>query len=307
MDFYKKLAEIIGEDRVFTAEPMCLHTTFKIGGPADFFVKTTSEEELRQLIYLCNEYNMPRFILGNGSNLLVSDLGYRGVVIQLWKPKEAIQCSRTDNSKFVSVRIAAGTLLSQAAMAIAEKGLSGFAYAGGIPGTVGGAVIMNAGAYEGEIKDHLVSSRVMNEDGTIVELSNEALKFGYRSSALQGTTKIVLDASFRFPKGEPKEILAEMEELNRRRREKQPLSYPSAGSTFRRPQGSFAGKLIMDAGLCGYRINDAQVSEKHCGFLINRGNATASDMLQLINEVSAKVEEQFGVKLVPEVRMLGEF
>ena len=330
MDFYAELLNIVGKDRVLQEEPLRLHTTLKIGGPADFLVKPESEEELALLLQCCKKHAVPHFILGNGSNLLVSDTGYRGVVIKLWKTTEPVcvlsgyhACMKnevqdvceeeafcanacaTDN--VTVVRIAAGTMLSRAAMAVANLGLQGFAFAAGIPGTLGGAVVMNAGAYGGEIKDCIVSARVMDSEGRITELSKEELKLGYRTSVIQGTDLIVLDAVFSFEQGSKEAILDEIEELNRRRREKQPLEYPSAGSTFKRPEGYFAGKLIMDAGLAGYRVGDAEISTKHCGFAINRGNATAAEFYQLMREVSAKVKEAFGVTLEPEVRLLGDF
>lgn len=306
MDFYGELLNIVGKDRVLREEPLRLHTTLKIGGPADFLVKPESEDELSAILHLCKKNGTPRFIIGNGSNLLVSDAGYRGVVIKLWKPAEAVCVLSTEDSCTV-IRVAAGTMLSRAAMAIANMGLQGFAFAAGIPGTMGGAVVMNAGAYGGEIKDCIVSARVMNDDGRVIELSKDELKLGYRTSAVQGTEWIVLDATFVFQKGNKEEILSEIEELNQKRRDKQPLEYPSAGSTFKRPEGYFAGKLIMDAGLAGYRVGDAEVSRKHCGFVINSGDATAADFYRLMQDVTEKVKEQFGVTLEPEVRLLGAF
>ena len=317
MDFYAELLNIVGKDRVLREEPLRLHTTLKIGGPADFFVKPESEEEVSAVIQLCRQNDIPYFILGNGSNLLVSDTGYRGVVIRLWKTDDAVQIiSRSevraeangkDAKEQVTVRIAAGTMLSRAAIAVANMGLQGFAFAAGIPGTLGGAVVMNAGAYGGEIKDCIVSARIMDEHGKVREMSKEELQLGYRTSVIQGTDWIVLDADFCFPAGDKTAILAEIEDLNQRRRDKQPLEYPSAGSTFKRPEGYFAGKLIMDAGLAGYRVGDAQVSAKHCGFVINCKDATAADFYQLMQDVTKKVQEQFGVTLEPEVRMLGDF
>lgn len=310
MAFYDGLVNILGKDRVLRDEPLHLHTTLKIGGPADFLVKPASEDELSFVLQLCRTHEVPCFVLGNGSNLLVSDAGYRGVIIKLWRTEEAVQClkeAKVKEKSEVTLRIAAGTMLSRAAMAIANMGLEGFAFAAGIPGTVGGAIVMNAGAYGGEIKDCIVSARVMDEQGTIRKLSKDELQLGYRTSAIQGTGWIVLDADFCFTTGNKDEILAEIEELNQRRREKQPLEYPSAGSTFKRPEGYFAGKLIMDAGLAGYRIGDAQVSTKHCGFVINCNAATAADFYQLMQDVTKKVQEQFGVTLEPEVRLLGDF
>lgn len=326
MDFYGELLNIVEKDRVLREEPLRLHTTLKIGGPADVLVKAESEEELSAVLQLCKKNGIPRFIIGNGSNLLVSDTGYRGVVIKLWKSEEAVCVLQEDsmadgctnagdstgaedsgNDRCTVVRVTAGTMLSRAAMAIANMGLQGFAFAAGIPGTLGGAVVMNAGAYGGEIKDCIVSARVMDSDGNVTELSKDELKLGYRSSVVQGTDWIVLDATFAFQKGNKEAILAEIEELNQRRRDKQPLEYPSAGSTFKRPEGYFAGKLIMDAGLAGYRVGDAEVSRKHCGFVINSGSATADDFYRLMQDVTEKVKEQFGVTLEPEVQLLGEF
>lgn len=325
MDFYAELLNIVGKDRVLLEEPLCLHTTLRIGGPADFLVKPESEEALAMVLQCCKKFSVPHFILGNGSNLLVSDAGYRGVVIKLWKSEETVSVLNDSNAADdvqgevcvmkehtgtavrTVVRITAGTMLSRAAMAIANLGLQGFAFAAGIPGTIGGAVVMNAGAYGGEIKDCIVSARVMDCNGKITDLSKEELNLGYRTSAVQGTDWIVLDATFSFEQGNREEILSEIEALNRRRREKQPLEYPSAGSTFKRPEGYFAGKLIMDAGLAGYRVGDAEISAKHCGFAINCGNATADDFYRLMQDVIAKVKETFGVTLEPEVRLLGEF
>lgn len=315
MDFYAELLNIVGKDSVLREEPLRLHTTLRIGGPADFLVKPESEDVLAAVLQCCKKYKVPHFILGNGSNLLVSDAGYRGVMIKLWKSEEAVSVLN-DSSVMAEhngtavrtvVKITAGTMLSRAAMAIANLGLKGFAFAAGIPGTLGGAVVMNAGAYGGEIKDCIVSARVMDSNGKITEVSKDELKLGYRTSVIQGTDFIVLDATFAFEQGNKETILSEIDELNQRRRDKQPLEYPSAGSTFKRPEGYFAGKLIMDAGLAGYRVGDAEISTKHCGFAINRGNATAAEFYRLMQDVTAKVREEFGVTLEPEVRLLGEF
>ena len=324
MDFYGELVNIVGKDGVLREEPLRLHTTLRIGGPADFLVKPESEAELSDILKLCRKSGMPHFLLGNGSNLLVSDSGYRGVVIKLWKTAQAVYVEADGTSEGMQgdacittesacgagrtvVRIAAGTMLSRAAMAIANMGLQGFAFAAGIPGTLGGAVVMNAGAYGSEIKDCILSARVMDGNGEVKELTKDELKLGYRTSAIQGTEWIVLDACFAFCTGKKEDILSEIEELNQRRRDKQPLEYPSAGSTFKRPEGYFAGKLIMDAGLAGYRVGDAEISTKHCGFAINRGNATAAEFYQLMQDVTERVKEAFGVTLEPEVRLLGEF
>ena len=307
LDYYNKLTDIVGTERVRRMEPMSTHTTFRIGGPADYFVMPGNENELAAVRKLARDNGVPTFLIGNGSNLLVADSGFRGIVIKLWKENEAVGMSESaDNgTEYEKVRIPAGCSLARAAMQVAERGLAGFEFAAGIPGTLGGAVVMNAGAYGGEIKDCIVSARIMEEDGTIRNYSAEELKLGYRTSIIQGTDKVVLSADFRFKKDSKLLILVRIEEMNRKRREKQPLEFPSAGSTFKRPEGYFAGKLIMDAGLAGFSVGDAQISTKHCGFAINTGNATCRDMKRLIAETTARVEEQFGVRLEPEIRFLG--
>ncbi len=314
MNLQEQLAAIVGKEQLLVNEPMKRHTTLQIGGPADYFVTVCSEKQLQKLLMVCRESKEPYFLLGNGSNLLVADAGYRGIVIRLAHQGNAATvlneqiiktAEGTNQQKSVTVRLESGAMLNRAAMTIADLGLAGFEFAAGIPGTLGGAVIMNAGAYDGEIKDFIQSARIMDSDGNISTYSAEELKLGYRSSALQETNKIVLSADFVFSKGERTAILVKIEDLNTRRRNRQPLEYKSAGSTFKRPEGYFAGKLIMEAGLAGFRIGDAQVSEKHCGFLINRGTATAKEFLQLVNEVTERVEENSGVRLEPEIRFLG--
>lgn len=292
---------IVGADNVWLDEPMKKHTTFRIGGPADYYICPHTPEEIREVISVCREEQIPWFIIGNGSNLLVSDSGYRGAVIQIYKNLNAVECR--DNI----IHAQAGALLSQIAAQALRCSLAGFEFASGIPGTLGGAVTMNAGAYGGEMKDVIKSATVLTEDGQILTLPVEELKLGYRTSIIKSESYIVLEAEIELEAGDQTQICAHMEELSEKRRSKQPLEYPSAGSTFKRPEGYFAGKLIMDAGLRGFRVGGAQVSEKHCGFVINTGNATAADVIGLIHEVQKKVEEQFGVKLEPEVRFLGEF
>lgn len=280
-------------------EPLSRHTTFRIGGPALHYLIPESMEEVTEALDYARSKRYPFYILGKGSNMLFSDEGYQGVIIEIGKGLEKIDIG---NDGIVVAQ--AGISLSTMATRLAKEGLSGFSFAGGIPGTLGGGIAMNAGAYGGEIKDCIQSARVLTEEGEILELSKDDLQLGYRTSVIQKTSYIVLAGTFQFTEGDTAVIQAEMKELNQRRRDKQPLEYPSAGSTFKRPQGYFAGKLIEDAGLRGYRVGDAQVSEKHCGFVVNRGQATSADVKQLIREVQQKVQEQFGVLLEPEIRIV---
>ena len=293
--------EILGNDRVLEAEPMGKHTTFRIGGPADLFVAPENTDEIKKLIAICKEEEVPYFILGNGSNLLVSDKGYRGVIIQLYRSFGQITLKENE------IHAQAGALLSGIAAMAREASLTGFEFAGGIPGTLGGAVVMNAGAYGGEMKDVLKEVTVLTPEGEVVTLQARELQMGYRTSIIKESDYIVLEAVISLKKGDQDEIKSRMQELAGMRSSKQPLSYPSAGSTFKRPEGYFAGKLIMDSGLRGYQVGGAQVSEKHCGFVINTGNATAKDVTTLMADVQRIVMEKFGVKLEPEVKFLGEF
>lgn len=303
MELYKALCEISGEGNVLKDEPMKMHTTFRIGGPADYFVEPGSESVLKELLLLCRETETPFFILGNGSNLLVSDEGYRGVMISLrgfdeisFREGESTEAGKT------IMTAGCGVLLSKAAMQAAERGLTGFEFAGGIPGTLGGAVTMNAGAYGGEIRDVIFSARVMTKAGDVRELSAEELDLSYRHSIIQEKDLIVLSADFAFAHGDEEQIKEQMRQLNTQRREKQPLEYGSAGSTFKRPEGYFAGKLIQDAGLKGYRSGDVMVSEKHSGFVVNVGKGTCGDAMRVIEHVQRTVYEQFGVELELEVK-----
>ena len=291
---------IVGSDNVYFEEPMKKHTTFRIGGAADYYLCPHTPEEIREIIQVCREEQIPWFVIGNGSNLLVSDSGYRGAVIQIYRNFSRVVCEET------VIRAQAGALLSQIAAQAQKSSLTGFEFAAGIPGTLGGAVTMNAGAYGGEMKDVLKSATVLTGDGQIRRLSAEELKLGYRTSIIKSGEYTVLEAEIGLERGDEEKIRSRMEELREQRKTKQPLEYPSAGSTFKRPEGYFAGKLIMDAGLRGF-CGGAQVSEKHCGFVINTGDATAADVVGLIREIQRRVEEQFGVKLEPEVRFLGEF
>ena len=297
----QRFQEILGADRVLEAEPMSRHTTFRIGGPADWFVTPKNTEEIRALIGVCKEEKIPYFILGNGSNLLVSDNGYQGVIIQLYRNFGQITLEGNE------IKAQSGALLSGIAAMARDASLTGFEFAGGIPGTLGGAVVMNAGAYGGEMKDVLKEVTVLTPEGEIVTLQADELQMGYRTSVVKEAGYIVLEAVISLKEGNPEEIKNRMQELAAMRSSKQPLSYPSAGSTFKRPEGYFAGKLIMDSGLRGYQVGGAQVSEKHCGFVINAGNATAKDVTTLMADVQRIVMEKFGVKLEPEVKLLGEF
>jgi UDP-N-acetylmuramate dehydrogenase len=292
---------ILGENQVLVQEPMQVHTTFRIGGPADYFLMPQTREELRAILEVIRGADVPYFILGNGSNLLVSDQGYRGIIIQLFRNFSGIS---VEGSK---IRAAAGALLSTIASAARNSSLTGFEFAAGIPGTVGGACVMNAGAYGGEMKDVLEEVTVMTREGEILTLPAKELEMGYRTSIIKTADYIVLEAVIALMPGEESAITDRMKELREQRVTKQPLEYPSAGSTFKRPEGYFAGKLIMDAGLRGYQVGGAKVADKHCGFVINAGGATAADVTTLMRDVRERVREQFGVTLEPEVKFLGEF
>ena len=280
---------------------MSRHTTFRIGGPADFFVTPEKKEQIGQIIELCRGRNIPYYIVGNGSNLLVGDRGYRGVIIQVFKKMNQI---RAEGEKIYAQ---AGALLSKVAAAALEASLTGLEFASGIPGTLGGALRMNAGAYGGEMKQVTESAQVLTPDGEILVIPVDELGMSYRTSVISRNDYVVLEAVLKLHRGSQEEIRACMEELKEKRVSKQPLEYGSAGSTFKRPEGYFAGKLIEDAGLRGFRVGDAQVSEKHCGFVINRGAATAAEVVQLMDQVRMRVKEKFGVDLEPEVKRIGEF
>lgn len=296
-----QIEEIVGKAEVKQDEPMKLHTTFRIGGNADFYVQPKSAEEIAKLIALCNKENFPYYIIGNGSNLLVSDTGFRGLIIEIGRNMSEINIDRTQ------ITIQAGAMLSQVANKALEGRLTGFEFASGIPGTFGGAVVMNAGAYGGEMKQILESVTVLSKEGQVKKLSKSELELGYRSSCILKHNYVVLEGVITLEEGEYENIKQRMLALKMQRIEKQPLEFPSAGSTFKRPIGHYAGKLIMDAGLRGHQIGGAQVSEKHCGFLINRKNAKASDILELINHIKKEVRTKFGVELETEIKMLGEF
>ncbi|MDO5575070.1 MAG: UDP-N-acetylmuramate dehydrogenase [bacterium] len=297
----ERIRQILQPSDILLEEPMKKHTTFRAGGNAAVFLTPESEEQLSRVLQTLRERDEEYYILGNGSNLLVSDGGYAGTVIQIYKNMNTIRFADT------VMEVSAGVLLSQAASAACEHELTGMEFASGIPGTLGGAIVMNAGAYGGEMKQIVKSVRVLQDNGQILTLGCEEMEFGYRTSLIKQRPYIVLSAELQLIFGEQDQIRARMNELKTQRIEKQPLEYPSAGSTFKRPEGYFAGKLIMDAGLRGYQIGGAQVSEKHCGFIINRQDASASDIMMLIRYVIQEVNRQFGVTLEPEVCMLGEF
>ena len=267
-NFYDKLNNVIAKDSILIDEPMSRHTTFRVGGPADFFVTPKAKEEVRDVVRICKEAGMPYYIIGNGSNLLVSDAGYRGVIVQIYKEMNEVKVEGD------LVKAQAGALLSGIAAKALGAELSGFEFASGIPGTIGGACVMNAGAYGGEMKDVLESVTVLTGEGKIIELGRNELELGYRTSVIAKKGYIVLGAVLKLERGDGEKIKTYMDELKEKRVTKQPLEYPSAGSTFKRPEGYFAGKLIEDAGLRGFQVGGAQVSEKHCGFVINRDHAT---------------------------------
>ncbi|MCC8162127.1 MAG: UDP-N-acetylmuramate dehydrogenase [Lachnospiraceae bacterium] len=295
----EQLREILGGEHVLPDEPMKFHTTFRVGGPARYLVEPQSVAELRAVIALCHAQKTPWYIVGNGSNLLVSDEGYDGVVIHLFRNMSAMRAEGT------RLMLQTGVQTVRAAKFALEHSLTGLEFASGIPGTIGGAMVMNAGAYGGEMKDVVRRVRVLLPDGTEQDYSGEEMQFGYRRSRVAAEGGIVLEEELELAQGDAESIRARMEELKQKRLAKQPLEYPSAGSTFKRPEGYFAGKLIEEAQLRGFRVGGAQVSEKHCGFVINRGDATASQIWELIGEVQRRVYEQSGVRLEPEVKLLG--
>ena len=297
----KRLEQTVGNDQFLRNEPMKKHITFRVGGPAACFLMPSTKEQIEEIVHICQEEKTPCFILGNGSNLLVADEGVRGVVIQLLRNFNQIQVEGCQ------IRMQAGAQNAAVAKRALDASLTGFEFAAGIPGTIGGAVVMNAGAYGGEMKDILKEVTVLDPNGMIRTIPAEELELGYRTSIIARKGYVVLEAVIVLKTGDPKEIKAAMDELKEKRVTKQPLEYPSAGSTFKRPEGYFAGKLIMDAGLRGFSVGGAQISEKHCGFVINKGNATAKDVTELMDETKKIVMEKFGVALEPEVKRLGQF
>lgn len=294
------LVGIAGAGSVLADEPMSAHTTFRVGGPADYFVSPASAEQVRGVIACCKDAGIEYFVMGRGSNLLVADAGLRGVVVRLGDSFSDVEL-REDGS----VTAQAGASNARIAHAAQQAGFAGFEFAAGIPGTIGGAAIMNAGAYDGELKQVARSVSCLTPVGEAVMLNAAQAQWGYRHSMMAGAGYIVLSVDLQLSPGDPEAIRERMVELARRRADKQPLDLPSAGSTFKRPKGHFAGKLIQDAGMQGHTVGAAQVSLKHAGFVVNRGGATASDIRQVIEDVQERVFDRFGVRLEPEVRMWG--
>ncbi len=281
-------------------EPMKRHTSFRAGGPADWYAAPETADELAAVCRACRKAGSRFYVIGNGSNLLVSDEGFRGVIISTEKLRKLEAAGK-------SLKAGAGVLLSKAANEALKAGLSGLEFAAGIPGSVGGAVVMNAGAYGSEMKDVLKSVTVLDSDGNVLTLDTKDLELGYRTSIIPKKGYVVLEALFSLECGNMEEIRQKMDKLAEKRKEKQPLEYASAGSTFKRPEGYFAGKLIEDAGLRGFSVGGAAVSEKHAGFVINKDNASASDIYRLCEEVKRRVKEYSGVTLEMEVKLLGQF
>jgi UDP-N-acetylmuramate dehydrogenase len=298
-NFAINLREILNREDIKIDEPMKYHTSFKVGGPADILLTPKDFQQVVDVIKFCRKNNIPFYIMGNGSNLLVKDGGIRGMIIKLIKLNHII----VEGNKITA---GSGASLKDVSTAALQNSLTGIEFACGIPGSVGGAVTMNAGAYNGEISNVVESAKVVDKFGRIRILDREKLKLGYRMSSILMYGYTVLEVTFNLEKGEYDRIKKRIDDLNRRRREKQPLEYASAGSTFKRPEGHFAAKLIEDSGLKGESVGDAQVSEKHSGFIINRGNATASDILNLIEIVQCRVKAKFNVDLYTEVRIIGE-
>ena len=293
------LQKFVPVENIRLQEPMAGHATFRIGGPADCFMQLENEEQLKKAQNYLNKVGVPFFVLGNGSNLLVKDDGYRGVILQIGQKMSRIV---VQGCRIVAK---AGATMSQVAHAALEHGLTGLEFASGIPGTVGGGVVMNAGAYGGEMSQVVTMVTVVNGEGEILELDNATMEFGYRTSVIRQSPFTVTEVTFSLERGDAEAIRSKMDELGAKRREKQPLEYPSAGSTFKRPEGHFAGQLIMEAGFRGFQIGGARVSDKHCGFIVNTGEATAEDVRELIQEIRKRVKEKFHVDLETEVVFLG--
>lgn len=295
----QSLRKFVPEENICLQESMASHTTFRIGGLADCFVQLENTEQLIKVQKYLSQVGVPFFVLGNGSNLLVSDAGFRGAILQIGPKMNRV----TVEGNVIVAQ--AGASMAQIARTAMEHELTGMEFASGIPGTIGGGVVMNAGAYGGELSQIVTQVNVVNNEGEIMELDNETMEFGYRTSTIRNNPFTVTEVILRLEKGDRRQIRERMEELAAKRREKQPLEYPSAGSTFKRPAGHYAGQLIMEAGLRGFQCGGAKVSDKHCGFVINTGNATAEDVRKLIREVQARVRDKFNVDLETEVLFLG--
>lgn len=295
---YDELALRVQPTRIFVEEPMWRHISFKVGGPAKFLVTPKTVEELVGIVELCVESEWPYLILGNGSNVIFDDEGYSGIVIKISTFLSKIQVIGNQ------IKVQSGALMAAVSSKAMEHSLTGFEFASGIPGTLGGAVFMNAGAYGGEMKDIVDSVTVLCEDGKLKKRKAEDLDFAYRHSIFQSNDEIIVEVTLNLTKGNKKAILEEIKTLAHKRNSKQPVTYPSAGSIFKRPEGHYAGQLIDEAGLRGVSIGGAQVSELHCGFIINTGNATAKDIMRLISKVQNDVYVKSGVMLEPEVRFV---
>lgn len=296
----EKIESVVANGRVMLDEPMKHHTTFKIGGPADLLVEPSSIEEIESVLNICRSEDIPVTVIGNGSNLLVRDGGIRGVVVKI---ADMLSDVSVYEEKIVAE---AGALMSKISSKALEHALEGFEFASGIPGTIGGAVTMNAGAYGGEIKDYVTAVTCIDSKGQIKEHSGDEMAFGYRKSLVQTEGLVVLKVEISLKRGDRDEIKSKIDDYTERRTSKQPLHLASGGSTFKRPEGHFAGKLIEDAGLRGLRHRNIQVSEKHCGFVVNLGDSKAEDVLNLIGVVQKTVYDKFGVQLEPEIRIIGE-
>ena len=299
--FLETIYSFIPKDNVLLDEPMSKHTTFRVGGEARYFIQIETGQQIAKLVKYLKQVDRNFLIVGNGSNLLICDNGYDGVVLQLGETFSNVTVSGNE------ITASAGASLAKIAKVAMDHGLTGLEFASGIPGTIGGAAVMNAGAYDGEMKNVITKVVVTDYEGNILELDNATMEYGYRSSIIRNKPFVVLEVTMKLQSGAVSEIQEKMENFTALRKEKQPLEFPSAGSTFKRPQGNFAGKLIMDAGLRGFQIGGARVSEKHCGFVINTGNATASDIYEIICEIKLNVKEKFGVELEPEVVFIGDF
>lgn len=297
---YKVLfSNLYKESQMYENAKMSEHINFRVGGPVDILLTPNTKQQIIETIKICKENNIPFYVLGNGSNVLVKDSGIRGVVIKL---SEFDNIVREGNI----IKAESGALLKDVSDEALKASLTGFEFACGIPGSVGGAVFMNAGAYDGEISFVIKEAEVMNQQGDVLTLSKDELELGYRTSIIMKKNYIIISATFSLKQGVKDNIEGRVSELTKKREEKQPLEFPSAGSTFKRPEGHFAGKLIEDAGLRGFTLGGAAVSGKHCGFIINKSNATAKDILDLIEYVQKEVKKQFDVDLYPEVRIIGE-
>lgn len=298
-EFGRKLISVFDTETIKIDEPMKAHTSFKVGGPADILAIPNSVQEVIELIKICGKEQVPYFIIGNGSNLLVKDGGIRGVVIKFSKLNKL-----TVDGDIITAE--SGATMPSISNATLKEDLTGFEFACGIPGSIGGAVAMNAGAYNGEISNVIYSATILDNKSEIKTLNKDELELGYRTSSILKYGYTVLEVTLKFQKGEHEKISGRIKDLNRRRSEGQPLEFPSAGSTFKRPEGYYAAKLIEDTGLKGLSVGGAEVSKKHSGFIINKGDATASDILNLIKMVQDKVKEKYGVDLFTEVRIIGE-